>query len=99
MFELIDAEHDCFDYVNEDGQPTYVLSGQVIGIENSRTDSLVRHLQDSVDNQFKGFISVSSNLKQVTGYDYITEDLFELNNSIEIQQLIEIAIKQFIRLH
>ena len=46
MFELIDDEHDCFDYANEDGQPTYVLSGQVIGIENSRTDSLVRHLQD-----------------------------------------------------
>ena len=99
MFELIDAEHDCFDSVNEDGQPTYVLSGQVIGIENSRTDSLVRHLQDSVYNQFKGFISVSSDLKQVTGYDYITEDLSELNISMEIQRVIEVAIKQFTSLH
>ena len=99
MFELIDDDHDCFLYANEDGQPTYVLSGYVKGIDYSRSDSLVTHLQDSIQSHWKGFISVTSNFKEVTSYDYITEVKSELENSTEIRRLIENSIEQFTCVH
>jgi len=99
MFEIIDEEHDCFDYAIDNEQPTYVLSGYVSGIDYSRTDSLMKHLQDSVEGKWKGFIAVTGNLKQVTSYDYITEVKSELEDSTEIQRLIEIAIEHFSCLH
>jgi hypothetical protein len=100
MFELIDEEHDCFDFINEDDLPTYVLSGEVSGISYNRIESMIDYLQEKInDNKWEGSVCITSNFKSATSYDYITEIEDELNFSNEIQNVIENSIKQFSNLH
>jgi len=99
MFELIDEEHECFDYTDGDDIPMYVLSGNVYGIDDSRIGSMITHLQEAIQHHWKGMISVTSNFKVATGYDYITEIESELDHATEIQSEIDSAINQFRSLH
>ena len=99
MFELIDDEHDCYDFLNEDGRPTYVLSGCLQGINDSRANTLMNHLQESIIGRWQGEFVVTSNFKSITSYDYITEVESELEDYSKIQRTIEIAIEQFASVH
>jgi len=100
MFELIDEEHDCFDLINEDDLPTYVLSGEVSGINYNRIQSMFEYLQEKIkENKWGGSVCITSNFKSATSYDYITEIEAEFNCSYEIQNVIENSIKLFSNLH
>lgn len=100
MFELIDDEHDCFDFVNEDDLPTYVLNGEVSGIDYTRIESLISYLQEIINvNRWEGTVCITSNFKTATSYDYITNVENELNFANEIQNVIENSINKFSTLH
>lgn len=100
MFELIDDEHDCFDFVNDEDLPTYVLSGDIEGINYSRIESMIAYLHEKIgENKWDGSVCITSNFKSATSYDYITTNKSELDFANDIQKVIENSIKQFSTLH
>jgi hypothetical protein len=100
MFKLIDDEHDCFDFVNDEDLPTYVLSGDIEGIGYNRIESMVNYLEEAIaENKLAGTICITSNFKSATSYDYITTNKSELDLANDIQKVIEKSIRQFSTLH
>ena len=100
MFEMIDEEHECFDFVNENDLPTYALSGEINGIDYTRIESLINYLKVIInENRLEGTVCIASNFKTATSYDYLTTVEDELNFANEIQNVIENSIKKFSTLH
>lgn len=100
MFELIDDEHDCFDYVDEDDLPTYALSGDIEGVNYNRIESMIEYLHEKIyENKWERSICITSNFKSATSYDYITTNKIEFDSANDIQKVIENSIKQFSTLH
>lgn len=100
MFDLIDDEHDCFDFVNDEDLPTYVLNGDIDGIKYNRIESMVSYLQEKIsENKWEGSICITSDFKTATSYDYITTNKSELDSAIDIQKVIKNSINHFSNLH
>jgi hypothetical protein len=83
----------------DDDYGVYVVNELVSGIEGYRAESMTRYLNEEISDYLCGQVSLTSDLKRVIEYHYITEDVTEVEFFDKIKEDINKAIDRFRYLH
>ena len=92
-------EDEMDDWYDDFDHGVYVVRELVNDIEGYRAESLTQYLNEEMSDYLCGQISVTSDFKRVIEYDYITEDVNEVEFFDKIKSDINKAIDRFRYLH